>query len=168
ARRGASGADVPKKLDPMLASTSTALRLMETLADGALSVPVRDAVVARAAQSETPEVRDLFERFLPEEKRVKRLGAIVRTEKILAHAGDVGRGTKLFSDTAGVQCKNCHKIGNQGTEVGPNLDQIGKKYDRAMILENILNPSKQIDEKYLTYLVETRQGKVHSGLLVSK
>src|SRR6266480_6372793 len=29
-------------------------------------------------------------------------------------------------------------------------------------------PSRQIEEKYLTYLVETKRGQVHSGLLVSK
>ena len=67
-----------------------------------------------------------------------------------------------------MQCKNCHRIAGKGTEVGPDLDLIGKKYDRAGILDNILFPSKQIEEKYLTYLVETKKGQVHSGLLVSK
>ena len=44
-----------------------------------------------------------------------------------------------------MQCKTCHRIGGKGTEVGPDLDGIGKKYDRAQILENILDPSKQIN-----------------------
>lgn len=148
-----------------LSSTSGALRL--AVAAGKSAAPDAN-LVAQAMKSDQAEIRDLFERFLPEEKRIKRLGAVVRPEKILALKGDAERGRKLFFTTSGVQCRNCHKIGTEGTEVGPNLDQIGKKYDRAQILENILNPSKQIEDKYLTYVVETKQGQVHSGILVSK
>jgi putative heme-binding domain-containing protein len=155
-----------RRLDPLLASTSSALQLAQVL--DTLPARVREAAAARAAQLENLEVRDLFERFLPEEQRLKRLGAIVKPEQILALPGDGERGRKLFFEASGVQCKNCHRIGGKGTEVGPDLDQIGKKYDRARILDNILNPSKEIDAKYLTYLVETKKGLVHSGILVSK
>jgi uncharacterized repeat protein (TIGR03806 family) len=56
-------------IDPLLASTSTALRLMRAVDEGILPADIREAVVTRAAQSDSAEVRDLFERFLPEEKR---------------------------------------------------------------------------------------------------
>ncbi|HLW65190.1 MAG TPA: c-type cytochrome, partial [Gemmataceae bacterium] len=156
------------QVDPLLASPATALRLMPILGDELFPAKVRDVMVARAMKSEQPEVRDLFERFLPEEQRVKRLGAIVKPEQILSIPGDVERGRKLFFDVQGVQCKNCHRIGGKGQEVGPDLDAIGKKYDRAAILDNILFPSKQIDQKYLTYRLETKRGIFYSGLLVSK
>ena len=67
-----------------------------------------------------------------------------------------------------MQCKNCHRIGGQGTEIGPELTQIGKKYNQAQILEAIIEPSKAIDTKFATYLVETKRGKVHTGLLVKR
>jgi uncharacterized repeat protein (TIGR03806 family) len=164
------GKDVPTnaKVDPFLASPNIALQLMHALSDGPVSPEARQAIVARAVKLDVPEVRDLFERFLPEEQRVKRLGDIIRAEQILALAGEPARGRKLFFDAPGVQCKNCHRIAGKGTEVGPDLDQIGKKYDRAQILDSILNPSKQIEQKYLTYQVETKQGQVHLGLLVSR
>ena len=57
-------------------------------------------------------------------------------------------------------------IGREGTAVGPDLSQIGSKYDRAKILENILQPSREIDPKYYAYLVQTSQGRLYSGLLV--
>ncbi len=158
--------DLRRLVDPLLASTSSALQLTQALES--FPARVRDAVAAHAAKSETTEVRDLFERFLPEERRIKRLGNVIRPEQILALPGNVERGRKLFFDTPSVQCRNCHRLGGKGTEVGPDLDQIGKKYDRAQILDNILNPSKQIDPKYLTYLLETKQGQVHQGILVSK
>jgi putative heme-binding domain-containing protein len=168
AAESASAEDLKKRIDPLLAAPGAALQLSYALADPRVPAAVRDVAVARAAQLEMPEVRDLFERFLPEERRVKRLGNVVKPEQILALPGDSARGRKLFFDVAGVQCRNCHRIGGKGIEIGPDLDQIGKKYDRAQILDNILFPSKQIDEKYLTYLIETKQGQVYTGLLVSK
>jgi putative heme-binding domain-containing protein len=110
----------------------------------------------------------LFERYLPEDQRTKRLGSVVKSEEILALPGDIERGRKLFFDVAGVACRTCHRIQGQGGEVGPDLSEIGKKYDRARILENILQPSKDIDPKYLTYLVETKSGQIHTGVLVEK
>jgi putative heme-binding domain-containing protein len=165
---GAPAGDLQKRIDALLASPSAALQLAQALSDEAFPAKVREAVAARAVKSETVEIRDLFERFLPEEQRVKRLGTVVRAEQILAMPGDAARGRKVFFEASGVLCKTCHRIQGQGTEVGPDLDQIGKKYDRAQILDNILNPSRQIDEKYLTYLIETKRGQVHTGLLVSK
>jgi putative heme-binding domain-containing protein len=167
-RLRSGGDDLAKQIDAVFGSPSAALRLTFALGDEGFPAKVRDAVVARAAESQVPETRDLFEKFLPEEKRTKRLGDVIRPEKILALAGDAERGRKLFFEGAGVQCRNCHRVGGKGTEVGPDLDQIGKKYDRAQILENILEPSKQIDEKYLTYQVLTTKGQLYGGILVSK
>jgi uncharacterized repeat protein (TIGR03806 family) len=166
--RDASADDLPRRIDPLLASTGTALQLMRAVGEADFPARVRDVVVARATQSDTAEVRDLFERFLPEDRRVKRLGTIIRPEQILALPGDVARGRKVFFEASGVQCRNCHRIESKGTEIGPDLDGIGKKYDRAQILDNILNPSRLMDPKYLTHLVETKQGQVFSGLLVAR
>ncbi|MCH8829928.1 MAG: c-type cytochrome, partial [Planctomycetes bacterium] len=89
-------------------------------------------------------------------------------EAILALQGDLERGRKLFFNTAGVQCINCHAIQKRGKNLGPDLSKIGKKYNRAQLLETILQPSKKIEPKYLSYLVETKRGRVLTGLLVSR
>ena len=89
---------------------------------------------------------------MPVEERVQRLGSVVRPEQILALTGDAGRGRAAFFETAGVACKNCHRIGQDGKEVGPELTAIGKKLDRTQLLESILEPSKRIDPKYVTFL----------------
>jgi putative heme-binding domain-containing protein len=41
-------------------------------------------------------------------------------------------------------------------------------FDRARLLESILEPSKVIEPAYVTHLVETRAGVVHAGLLVRR
>ena len=52
--------------------------------------------------------------------------------------------------------------------MGPELTLIGKKFNRLQLLESILEPSKVIDPKYVTYTIETKQGKLHSGLVIEK
>ena len=113
-------------------------------------------------------IRDLFERFLPEDQRTKRLGVKFDSAALLSIQGDSREGKKLFFGMSGLQCRNCHRVHQHGKEVGPDLTQIGKKLSRQELLENIIQPSKKIDEKYFTYVVGTRSGKVHSGLLIKK
>ena len=67
-----------------------------------------------------------------------------------------------------MQCKNCHRIGKYGKPLGPDLIQIAKKSTPAQLLESLLQPSKNIDPKFVTWLVETSAGKVYVGLLVKK
>ena len=152
-------------LDARLATTNSALQLMQSLSTDSPNKSLQAQVLARIGK-QPAHIRDLFERFLPEEKRAKRLGSVIRPEVLLAMKGNAVRGKEVFFQTSGVQCKSCHKIGGVGNEIGPDLSQIGKKYDRAKILENILQPSREIDPKYRVHLVQTVDGQVHSGLLV--
>ena len=152
----------------LLSSTSGALQVLQALDDRALNEDTAKLALGAATSHEDVRIRDLFERFLPTEKRVKRLGSVVQVDQLLALPGDPSRGEKLFLSTAGVACKNCHRIGKQGQEIGPDLSKIGKKYSPAQLLESILQPSKRIDPKYVTYLAETDEGRLLTGLLVKK
>ena len=67
-----------------------------------------------------------------------------------------------------MQCRNCHQVGEQGKALGPDLTHIGKRYSPAEILENILEPSKKSDPKYQTWLIQTDDGRVQSGLLTAR
>ena len=157
-------------IEQLLTSSSGALQL--ALAVDRPGQPLPRATIQRAIQlggtHTDVRVRDLFERFLPHEQRVKRLGATVQAEQILRIPGNPSDGQTLFTKTAGVQCRNCHRVRKQGKAVGPDLDGVAKKNDRRALLESILQPSRKIDPKFRAYLVETVQGRVHTGLLVSK
>ncbi len=129
---------------------------------------LRREAVAVARASPSIEVRDLFERFIPEAERVKRLGDVVDRPAILKIRGEVTRGRELFNTNAAAQCKSCHKVGEVGTAVGPDLTRIGAKYDRAALLDQILEPSRTIDPQFVSYSLETRDGRVMTGLVVEK
>jgi putative heme-binding domain-containing protein len=152
----------------LLNNTSGAVRLLQAANNNELSKTTRLQVIATASKHPTTIVRDLFETFLPEQQRVKRLGTTVQPARILALKGDIDRGRDVFFKTDGVQCKTCHRIAGQGKQVGPDLSGVGKTLSRAQILDSILQPSRKIEPKWLTYVVETVRGRVFTGLLVSK
>ena len=152
----------------LLSTTSGALMILRAIKQGRLPDAIREKTMAAALAHPEAQIRDLFEQFLPDQQRSKRLGDVIRPEEILALQGDPGRGKALFLETEGVQCKNCHQIGKSGTRLGPELTQIGKKYTHSQLLESMLQPSKQIDPKFVTWLVETSEGQVHTGLLEEK
>jgi putative heme-binding domain-containing protein len=154
-------------LNRLLSSPGSALMLMEALDKGDLPESIRPHVVAVAVARPEAPVRDLFERFLPDEQRVRRLGNLIKPEQLLALKGDASRGKELFFKS-GSLCVNCHRIAGTGSTLGPDLSQIGKKYTRAQILESILEPSKVIDPAYTAYTVETTAGQFYTGLLAAK
>jgi putative membrane-bound dehydrogenase-like protein len=78
-------------------------------------------------------------------------------------AGDAARGAKIFEK----RCTVCHKIGDKGHEVGPNLASLTNKTPAAM-LESILDPSRAVESKYQAYLALTEDGRTLTGLLVEE
>jgi putative heme-binding domain-containing protein len=152
----------------LLSSTSSALLLLEELDSGNLPATVRNEVVTAAVAHEDGQIRDLFERFVPENQRVKRLGSVIKPEQILALQGDVARGRELFFKSGASSCASCHRVGEKGTALGPELTDVGKRLQREEILESILEPSKKIDARFVGYVLETKAGVFHQGLLVEK
>ena len=157
-----------KLTDELLASPAQAMLLAVAMRQDRMPESIRELVLKAALARTDPAVRDLFEVFIPDEQRTQRLGDVINPAEILKLTGDRERGRTLFHESTVVQCRNCHRIAGKGNELGPDLGEIGKKNDRAKLLEGILQPSLKVDPKYQAWLVETKSGLVHSGLLVKK
>src|SRR5262249_1604754 len=152
-------------LETLLSSTRGAFTLARYFESPEIADSVRAEVLAVAAKHPQPEIRDLFERFIPPSQRVHRLGETVDGHKLLAMPGNGEQGKSLFFRDGAATCKSCHRLAGQGIELGPDLSQIGKKYPPRELLAQILDPSKQMDPKYVPYVLETTSGNVVSGLL---
>ncbi len=162
--------DSPKRKEAiakLLTTPSGALMLAEAMDAQRLPAPAKAQVLAAVATKEAP-IRDLFERFVPDDQKVKRLGTVIRVEPLLAMKGDAGLGKIVFFNKAASQCAQCHKVAGQGGEIGPDLSLIGKKYQKRQMLESITDPSKDIDPKFATYVAELDDGKLVTGLLVKQ
>jgi putative heme-binding domain-containing protein len=154
--------------DKLLASSSSALFAARKLGSGKMKAEERDLFLAAAAKLDAGPIRDLFEGYLPaDEKGARKLGSNPRPKTILALKGDSGRGEKLFWSKA-LNCASCHKVGDQGTPIGPDLTAIGKLRPREDLLESILEPSRRIEPKFASYVARTEDGRTFTGLLVKR
>jgi putative heme-binding domain-containing protein len=82
----------------------------------------------------------------------------------LDHRGDAVRGRKIFADANRAACSRCHRVRGEGGQIGPDLSDIAGKFDRPLLIESVLYPSRQIVEGYRTTLVATTDGRVVSGI----
>lgn len=164
-RRARRRAQLIKEL---LADPRGAISLLRALREKRIPTAVTQAVLETATRHESIAVRDLFEPLLPDDQKTERLGDSINAGRLLQLTGDAARGQQLFLKGEGIQCRNCHRVGKQGKQLGPDLTQIGKKLSKEKILENLLDPSRTIDPKFAAWLVETNEGKVFTGLLVSR
>ena len=100
----------------LLGSTVGALALLHEINVNSLNPVLQNEAIGRGTSHTNALVRDLFERFVPEEKRVKRLGPDIKPEAILALKGDAARGEKIFFAEGGAQCAQCHRLHGQGRD----------------------------------------------------
>ncbi|MBL9137378.1 MAG: c-type cytochrome [Verrucomicrobiales bacterium] len=56
-------------------------------------------------------------------------------------AGDAKRGEDLFFNSPTAACAACHQVNGKGGDVGPILDGIAVRGDRAYILESLMEPN---------------------------
>lgn len=72
-------------------------------------------------------------------------------------------GAALFE----THCAPCHRVGVTGSDIGPDLSHVGRKFDQSALLDAIVNPSAGIAFGYEPYLVTTRNGQSFYGFLVA-
>jgi len=152
----------------LLSTTRGALALVSHIHKGALADPVRQRALDLGAASSSPNIRGLFETFVPESRRRVVLGHHILPEVILDHKGDVARGKRLYFSEA-IPCRNCHAIGVQAESLGPDLKESVKQYsERPELLAEILDPSAKIAPEYSPYVLVTKAGRAHTGLIIEK
>ncbi len=75
------------------------------------------------------------------------------------------KGKQAFVDA---QCLACHRFGNEGGGVGPDLTAVSSRFSRRDVLESILEPSKVVSEQFLNTTVWLKSGDDHTGRLVEE
>jgi putative heme-binding domain-containing protein len=78
-------------------------------------------------------------------------------------AGDRERGKAVFAKV----CATCHVLEKTGTAVGPDLAALASK-SPEFLLQEILDPNRNVDSRYVQYLALTTAGRTFSGLLASE
>jgi putative heme-binding domain-containing protein len=136
----------------------------------------------RTAMTNTPQpelvslqsVLDSWAEPLPKIKASKKQRSYVKDWKVADLEADLdqvahGRNFAQGQDSVfAAQCLMCHRVGEEGGAVGPELTAISSRFSRHDILESIIEPSKVISEQYTNTDITLKNGDTLTGRIVSE
>lgn len=101
----------------------------------------------------------------------KYLAALTSDAGTLAR-NDTSPAGKSARITAGAKvyeaaCMVCHRHGSRGIEIGPHLGTI-RAWTPEQLLTNILDPNREVSPNFALYVIETKDGRTLSGLIMSE
>lgn len=84
--------------------------------------------------------------------------------RVALAGGDEDKGKSVFMNHAAAQCIRCHKVKDgSGSNVGPNLKEIGKKKEPLYILEALIVPQKVVAKGYGNISLTLKDGSAVAG-----
>lgn len=152
-RRGPTDADIGKLLLAKLSASPGRWSLVP----GLLSPLFRRFQGMQQDPVYRPLIQELIGHAAAKESRMTEL------EK-LAAAGDAGRGRAVFASGQGA-CVSCHRIGETGAKLGPDLSHIGASRTARDLLEAIAFPSATLARGYESFQVATKSGETLMGTI---
>jgi putative heme-binding domain-containing protein len=162
-----AGAADPVGAERALTSFPNAWPYARALALGKFHGAAADKLLADTAKLPPGAVRELFEGHLPVGPGGRKLGSNPRPASILALTGDTKNGEALFFNKE-MKCASCHKVGDKGTALGPDLSAIGKTRTRPELLDSLLNPSARVEPQFAAYNIRTKDEKTYTGIVVKR
>jgi putative heme-binding domain-containing protein len=149
-------------------SKSGAEKLLDAIKAGKASARLLQerAVEVKLVESNLPGWKERVANLrvgLP--KADEKLAALLKTrhDGFVRSKGDAALGARVFE----TKCAICHTIAGKGAKVGPQLDGIGiRGLDR--LLEDILDPNRNVDQAFRTTILNLKDGKMVVGLLLKE
>lgn len=62
-------------------------------------------------------------------------------------------------------CAQCHRFGNYGESIGPDLSGIARRFTKREIIESILYPAHVVSDQYASKKILTLDGKILVGMV---
>jgi putative heme-binding domain-containing protein len=109
------------------------------------------------------EIRSLATRLFAAAPRGTRDQVIEQYRAALQHPASAARGREAFERA----CAACHRIGDSGKAIGPNLAGPAA-LDRDALLVNILDPNRFLAPEYVLHVAEDRAGRSYAGMISSE
>lgn len=139
---------------------------------------IREDAVASLSETEKEELATLLAKKPERKSALENLGSIFEgrattdwtLEELSRLASDgltsrsFPRGRQMFAASG---CYACHRFSNQGGITGPDLTSAGRRYSPHDLLDQIINPSKVINDQFSAVTVVTDDGLSHTGVVVN-
>ena len=93
---------------------------------------------------------------------VQRLGSSGLAEKA---PGDAEAGKSVYAKAG---CAACHRIGKSGTDLGPDLTDVGRRRGLVFLEESIVKPEAFVPNKYRAVQLVMKSGSTVSGIRLNE
>jgi len=139
-----------------------AAALLASPGAAALTLPQLEALAAHYPASTAAALKPMFDRLqaATHEQRA-RLEAL--TSEL--PAGNPAAGKLVFANRQ-AGCILCHRVGNDGGRVGPDLSTIGQRRNQRDLLEAVIFPSASLARSYESQSLLLADGRTLTGLIV--
>jgi putative membrane-bound dehydrogenase-like protein len=138
--------------------------LLDAIADGKIAAsqvtPLRRMLLLNHADE---TVRRRAKDLIGLERSTPRASLVQEYKPMLEKHGDRTRGLKVYMR----ECATCHKIGDQGYEVGPNLATIRHRRPEEILIA-ILDPNREVGPNFLQYAVAMDDGRTLGGIIAEE
>jgi putative heme-binding domain-containing protein len=108
-------------------------------------------------------VRERAARLFASTKLSGRADVVAAYQKALTLKGDPKKGKIVFKNV----CSTCHRLEGVGESVGAELAAIRDRGTEAVLL-NILDPNREVLPRYLSYYLETQNGRTITGMITAE
>ncbi|MBA4018702.1 MAG: dehydrogenase [Pirellula sp.] len=151
-------------LDACLARKPWTERLLDAVDKKRISSAELDATRTQALLNHSSkELRTRAAQVLAATVNIDRRRVIDEYQSAVSLQGDAARGREAFTRS----CANCHKLGEVGHAVGPDLAALSDRRPETLLV-SVLDPNRAVESKYLAYTAETSGGLTFTGLLLSE
>jgi putative membrane-bound dehydrogenase-like protein len=117
----------------------------------------------RLLKDKSPAIRERAAKLFAAAINPDRQKVLDAYQDVLKLPGGAGRGRAVFTKS----CSTCHRLGGIGSEVGPDLAQLQTKTP-AYLLQEILDPNRNVDSRYVEYRATTKAGQVFNGVIAAE
>ncbi|MCA9217741.1 MAG: c-type cytochrome, partial [Planctomycetales bacterium] len=151
-------------LDRLVRKSGTAKLVLRAIEQG--SVPLQDFSVIRQHQIrrfDDPDLNAMTEKLFGSSSTNDRRPIVTKYVDASETNGSSDRGLAVFKK----HCATCHRLEENGNAVGPDLAALSDKSPRAL-LTAIMDPNRSIEERYISFNVQTQEGLVYSGAIVEE
>ncbi len=93
-----------------------------------------------------------------------RQAVVARYAEVAGRSGDPQRGREVFRRAG---CAACHKLGDVGIDLGPNLATVAGK-PAAQLVEAIFDPNRAFEARYALTVVVLTNGTVANGVVAAE
>lgn len=90
--------------------------------------------------------------------------AVTLLDQPLTHR-DFEQGKNMFAASL---CSSCHTMRGEGSNIGPDLTQVGTRFSAKDILEHTLDPNKEISDQYAATIFKMKDGSSILGRLINE